>query len=157
MKVLLPIDSPADAQLVIGFVCKYQWPKNTEFKVLHILGTSQTDDAAQTAEAEAFSLLCQMTAKVEQELPLAKVVSEVKSGSPILEILSEATKWEAEMIVMGYRSRDNVNPYAMGSVSNGVAVQAPCSVAIIRPSKNIYKRKADNEAVEPEKRAKHPG
>lgn len=151
MKVLLPIDSPTDAQLVIGFVCKYQWPKDAEFKVLHVLGTSDTDEAAQTAEAEAFSLLCQMTARVERECPKAKVISEVKTGSPILEILSEASKWEADMIVMGYRSRENANPYAMGSVSNGVAVQAPCSVAIIRPSKNVYKRNPGAEAAKAEK------
>jgi nucleotide-binding universal stress UspA family protein len=133
MKILLPIYSMADAPLIVDFVSKYQWPADSSFKVIHVLGKIDTEAEYLEAEADASNLLNDVIARLKLALPLAEMCAEVISGEPTYEIITTASKWKAAMIVLGYRVRTDIQGVLAGSVSKGVAMQAPCSVAIIRP------------------------
>ncbi len=133
MKVLLPVDGMDDAKLIMDFVSKYHWSQQTQFKVLHVIGATNTEDELIAAEEAAGKLLKEICRQVELVLPESEVTSEVRSGSAVYEIVMEAFHWPANMIVMGYRTRDAAKPFLAGSVSSGVSTQASCSVAIIRP------------------------
>lgn len=54
------------------------------------------------------------------------------SGSTGRVICDLARSWEAEVIVMGRRSHSRLGELFLGSVSNYVVHQAPCSVFIVR-------------------------
>ncbi len=132
MKILLPIYGTEDANLIVDFVSHYLWPPGAEFKVIHVLGSSATDQAALQAEDTANNLVSQVVQRLES-LSNAVFTAEICRGGAILEIVTMASKWHADMIVMGYRTIPTMERLISGSVSNGVVMQAPCSVAVIRP------------------------
>lgn len=133
MKVLLPIDGIEDAKLILDFVSKHHWPAGTAFNVLHVIGPCQTDEIARRAELDAAILIKDVSERVEALVSDGRVVTSVRSGSPVYEILDAASTSHISMIIMGYRVSYGMERAVMGSVANGVSIQAPCSVVIIRP------------------------
>jgi nucleotide-binding universal stress UspA family protein len=133
MKILLPVFGMADSQLIFDFVRNYHWPSQTVFKLLHVLGSSETDTAVLEAQKKATELLSEISHKLTVLVPESEVSWEIISGAPTYEIIELSLKWKADMIVMGYRTRSDIQGFMAGSVSKGVVMQAPCSVAIIRP------------------------
>ena len=133
MRILLPVDSADDNKLITDFVVNYKWPENSAFKYLHVLGSMATEDDYLKAEAASQKMLHRFAAHLKRSMPTAQVTCEVSSGDPALEIISTAGQWMADIIVMGYRVRNDVSGFLAGSVSKSVTNQAPCSVATIRP------------------------
>jgi nucleotide-binding universal stress UspA family protein len=133
MKILLPVYSMADAKMIVDFVSNYRWPPTSDFKVMHVIGGMATEEAYLKAEEEAGKLLASVVERLQKALPQAHFESEVLSGDPAYEVVSVAGKWQASMIVMGYRVRTDIQGQLAGSVSKSVTMNAPCSVAIIRP------------------------
>jgi len=151
MKVLLPVDGFDDAKLIMDFVSKYRWPPDTEFRVLHVVGSNDTDAAAAKAQEVAEELVAKIAKEVRALVQETQVSSEVRCGSAVFEIVDEAYHWKANMIVMGYRTRPAVKPYMLGTVSTGVSTQASCSVAIIRPQECESTAYYAGEVLEPAK------
>lgn len=140
MKILLPMDGPDDAELILNFVLKYQWPKEVEFKILHVVGSSKNDAEAKRSEEKGRLLVNQVTKRLQTMVKSAAISQEVRFGAAIYEIVDAAMSWDSQMIVMGYRTRAQAKPFLTGSVANGVASVAPCSVAIIRPEREVIER-----------------
>lgn len=140
MKILLPVDGLDDAKLILDFVSKYRWPSAVQFKLLHVVGSNKAESQARKAENQAHILVEQLAKRLKSKIKSAKITVEVRFGSAIYEIVDAAISWNSQMIVMGYRTRPKIKPFFTGSVANGVATVAPCSVAIIRPEKEIEAR-----------------
>jgi nucleotide-binding universal stress UspA family protein len=66
--------------------------------------------------------------------PLA-ISTEILNGVAKDVIVGEAERWGAELIVMGSHGYRGLKKLWFGSVSQAVALHAPCSVEIVRPSK----------------------
>ncbi len=133
MKILLPVFGLGDSKLIVDFVKNYHWPEQTVFKLVHVLGSSANEAAVLEAQKNATELLSQLSHQLTVIVPDSEVTSEIISGEPTYEIIELSLKWKADMIVMGYRTRSDIQGFLAGSVSKGVVMQAPCSVAIIRP------------------------
>jgi nucleotide-binding universal stress UspA family protein len=82
----------------------------------------------QRKDAEAF------VAQAARTLREAKfsVTTSIEHGNPQSVIVDTAAKWPADLIVMGSHGRRGLERFLMGSVSDGVARHAPCSVLIVR-------------------------
>ncbi|MBX9691290.1 MAG: universal stress protein [Cyanobacteria bacterium] len=126
MKVLLPVCGLDDGNLIIDFVSRYQWPKETQFEVLHVVGGIGTNESAR-------EMVTNISNRLKFLLREAEIRAKVCSGAAIHEITDEALRWQASMIVMGYRIRPTVEPSLARSVSRSVSIQAPCPVVTIRP------------------------
>ena len=61
-----------------------------------------------------------------------EITTETVEGSPKRVILDEAERWDAELIVVGSHGRRGLQRFLLGSVSQAVALHAPCSVEIVR-------------------------
>src|SRR5689334_2155836 len=61
-----------------------------------------------------------------------KVTGEVLSGKPKDAILEHAQNWPADLIVVGSHGRRGFRRLLLGSVSEAVAMNAHCSVAVVR-------------------------
>ncbi|HEX6123959.1 MAG TPA: universal stress protein [Pyrinomonadaceae bacterium] len=59
----------------------------------------------------------------------------VAMGRPAQLIVEEAEKWEADLIVAGSHGHGFWGRLAVGSVSDSILHNAPCSVLIVRPEK----------------------
>jgi nucleotide-binding universal stress UspA family protein len=135
MRILLPVYGTDDTKLIVDFVCNYRWPPHPTFKLVHVVGGSNTDMSVLMSEASAESLILEVVKRLSSLLPAAEVTWEIVTGEAVLEIINMANDWEADMIVMGYRKRNSMHDFVIASVSKAVAMQAPCSVAIISPPK----------------------
>jgi nucleotide-binding universal stress UspA family protein len=62
----------------------------------------------------------------------ANVSVDLREGDPAETILFSASKWPAGLVVMGSRSRGHMTRLFMGSVSQEVALQAPCPVEVVK-------------------------
>ena len=63
------------------------------------------------------------------------------SGNPKEVILEEAKKWNADLIVVGSHGRRGIKRLLLGSVSEAVAMKAPCSVVVVRGSSQRPRKK----------------
>jgi nucleotide-binding universal stress UspA family protein len=60
------------------------------------------------------------------------VTSKVLEGSAADAILDEAERWRADLIVVGSHGYGPVTRRLLGSVSQAVALRAPCSLEVVR-------------------------
>jgi nucleotide-binding universal stress UspA family protein len=87
----------------------------------------------QRKDAEAF------VAEAAQTLREAKfaVTTSVEQGTPQSVIVDMAAKWPADLIVIGSHGRKGLERFLLGSVSEGVARHAACSVMIVRKRPSV--------------------
>jgi nucleotide-binding universal stress UspA family protein len=64
--------------------------------------------------------------------PGLAIRSTVLEGDPETVIIEEADRWKADLVVVGSHGYGPVRCLVLGSVSQGVASHAPCSVEIVR-------------------------
>jgi nucleotide-binding universal stress UspA family protein len=146
MKVLVATDGSEYSLIALKSVASRPWPEGTQFKVLSIpepflppgsrsfpefgleeiqsLNTAALKDAKRHADAGA-ELLHKAGLQASTETPLPY-------DSEAREIVKEAERWQARMVVVGSHGRRGFDRLMLGSVSENVALHAPCSVEVIR-------------------------
>lgn len=72
---------------------------------------------------------------LQAQYPNLEVSSEVSIGEPIAGILAEATRQNADHIVVGTHGRTGVAHLVLGSVAEAVAKKATCTVTIVKKVK----------------------
>jgi nucleotide-binding universal stress UspA family protein len=139
MNILVPIDGSECSEAAIQELIQTRAP-NAQVRVMHVLEpfpviegwvyTPEWDSMMeeQRKDAEEF------VARAAQTLRDAKftVTTSVETGNPKSLILDAAAKWPADLIVIGSHGRKGLDRFLLGSVSEGVARHAPCSVLIVR-------------------------
>jgi nucleotide-binding universal stress UspA family protein len=104
------------------------WPEASEFRVVSVeepwlIKSSKMDPQEAVTTAEQ--------ARTAAGL---KTSGEVLSGNPKEVILEEARRWDADLIVVGSHGRRGFKRFLLGSVSEAVAMNAHCSVVVVRAS-----------------------
>ena len=144
MKVLVATDGSEFSLAALKSVASRPWPEGSEFKVISMpepfmplgefpyfelaevekLNEASLKDAKRYAEAgEALLKKAGLQATTETPLP---------RDSDAKEIVKEAERWSAQMVVLGSHGRRGFDRLTLGSVSEHVALHAPCSVEVIR-------------------------
>jgi nucleotide-binding universal stress UspA family protein len=62
------------------------------------------------------------------------VTTIAKEGDPKADVIDVAAEWRADLIMLGSHGRKGLDRFLVGSVSEAVALHAPCSVQIVRVS-----------------------
>lgn len=144
MKILVATDGSEYSTAALRSVASRPWPKGSKIKVISIpepfmplgqlpyfelkeienLNTSALKDAKRYA-ADGTEILAKAGLQAESETPLP-------IDSDAREIVKEAERWQAQMVVLGSHGRRGFDLMTMGSVSEHVALHAPCSVEVIR-------------------------
>lgn len=140
-RVLLATDGSETSAAAARALAGRPWPEGSEFKVVSVeepwaIKSSRVrhDEQAQEAIGSA-----------EQVLASAglKATGAVLSGNPKEVILEEAQKWAADLIVVGSHGRRGFKRFLLGSVSEAVAMNAHCSVVVVRsPARPSRKARA---------------
>ena len=144
LKVLVATDGSEYSLAALKSVAGRAWPEGSRFKVMSIpepfmplgefpqfelkeieaLNTAATKCAKRYADAGAEILRrAGLEACTETLLP---------RDSDAREIVKEAERWHARMVVLGSHGRRGFDRLTLGSVSEHVALHAPCSVEVIR-------------------------
>jgi nucleotide-binding universal stress UspA family protein len=146
MKILMAIDDSKSSEEATQALIAQAQPKATEVRVLHVIeplpiaysggewGYSvdwQKVTQEQRKQAEA------LVTETADKLRGAgfTVTAAVEEGTAKSVIIDSATKWPADLILVGSHGRKGLDRFLLGSVSAAVARHAPCSVQIVRPAK----------------------
>jgi nucleotide-binding universal stress UspA family protein len=86
---------------------------------------AQSMKRAEEAVASAVEILSKAFPKVEESIS-------VLLDGPKAVIINEAERWDADLIVVGSHGHRGIERFLLGSVSEGVALHANCSVEVIR-------------------------
>ena len=131
-RVLLAIDGSASSLGSAEAFSGRPWPEQSEFKVVNVeepwtMKPTNALPAVNSAEQVLVSAGLNAT-------------TAVLSGNPKEVILAEAKKWHADLIVVGSHGRRGFKRFLLGSVSEAVAMNAHCSVVVVRGSRKTSRK-----------------
>ena len=155
MKLLLAYDGSKCADAAIDDLCEAGLPAEGEAHVISVaevwlpppeaVSGSGEDESSYVEEivrrhrergekilAEASFRAKHAETRVRNALPRWKVTSAATCGSPGWEILSVAEEFEADLIIVGSQGLSALGRFFLGSISQKVLSEAPCSVRIAR-------------------------
>ncbi len=144
--VLLAVDDSECSSAAIEWLSSQSWAREKNIVLLSIfkgLPTAYNSTATvlqasemllrQQAKESLFSeLLEQWSDSLAEDLDKKLVPFAIAEGDPAEIILKAANHWPCEMIVLGSHGRSGLTKMLLGSVSQAVAVSAPCSVLLVR-------------------------
>jgi len=134
-RVVLATDGSKTSTQAARAVAARPWPEGSEFRVISVEEPWTIKSSRVTDEREAQEAV----SSAQQVLASAglKATGAVLSGNTKQAILQEAQNWAAELIVVGSHGRRGFKRFLLGSVSEAIAMNAHCSVVVVRaPRKN---------------------
>lgn len=147
MKILVAVDPSEHAQEAIRFVKSVEWPKASEIYLIHVIemkhasplvpvdGPSSWDSVISQARGklvtQARGFLEHTKKEIVEESALT-VKSLVMEGLPGAEILQAVKDYGIDLVILGTRGLSNVKRFLLGSTSDWVMREAPCSVLLVR-------------------------
>ena len=129
-RVLLATDGSETSNQAARAVAARPWPEGSEFRVISV----EEPWAIKSSRAKNEKGPQEAVSTAEQMLGSAglKATTEVLSGKPKEAILDAAQNWAADLIVVGSHGRRGFKRFLLGSVSEEVAMNAHCSVVVVR-------------------------
>ena len=147
-KILLAVDGSAYAEAAARAIAERPWPARSEVRVLSVVEVVlpamhalfdppfvQSDEVqrlrveavarAQRAVSDAVAILA------PSGLAVSETISVLLDGTKEV-ILQEALDWGADWLFVGSHGRQGAERLLMGSVSEAIAMQASCSVEVVR-------------------------
>lgn len=118
MRVLIPFDGSRGAVMALDLARAIPWPNGSTLRLVRI------DGSAASSLAEPAATLDRQGLTIEHATERGDVPREL--------IVSEATRWGADLVVIGSRGHGPMTTALVGSVARGVAEHAPCPVLIAR-------------------------
>lgn len=93
---------------------------------------------ALAAVEDARVLASRASDQLRISFPNWKVEAFACADSPAWGVLTKASEWKADLVALGSHGRSTLERLFLGSVSQKVAAEAPCSVRIARPGKHPH-------------------
>lgn len=162
-RILLATDGSEFSAAAVKAIAERPWPKSTEVKVISVpefalwLGEFPFFQLAQVEEMNKSALDTARAAVALAKEALRRTGQEVSTDVPVEReapartILQVAKEWNADLIVLGSHGRRGFDRLALGSVSESVAMNAPCSVEVVRTPGRAELHEKRGEAHESER------
>ncbi len=144
MKILVATDGSQFSTAALKSVASRPWPECSEFKVICLpepfmpLGEFPNFELAEIEKLNETSLKYAQRDAESGAALLKKSGLQAMAETPLprdsdaREIVREAERWHAQMVIVGSHGRRGFDRLTLGSVSEHVALHAPCSVEVIR-------------------------
>ncbi|HSB11530.1 MAG TPA: universal stress protein [Blastocatellia bacterium] len=126
---------PSEAEALVISVAErwLPWPSVTVQAGEGSSGTAAVRAPEMTDDIKkAYALASEAKLRLQSYFASWKLEVVVASGSPAREILRVANEWKPDLIVLGCQGRSNIGRFLLGSVSQKVLNEAPCSVRVCR-------------------------
>jgi nucleotide-binding universal stress UspA family protein len=159
-RILMATDGSIFSREALKSIAERPWAEGTEVKVISVpefaiwLGefpyfqpeqvgelNRSALEAAEEAVAEGREILSKTGLLVSTEVTVEREV-------PAKTILDEAKRWKADLIVVGSHGRRGFDRFAMGSVSESLAMNAHCSVEVVRARHGLEAEEKKGEIYE---------
>jgi len=153
-KILLATDGSECSVGAARAIASELWPQGSVFKVLsaeELMVAGNQMEAASLSAIYPASLLEELVTQARERtrsavhtaagiLRQAGLTVDDKGSMPFGEprsaILDTAKDWGADLIVVGSHGKRGLDRFLLGSVSEAVAIHAPCSVRVVRTNQN---------------------
>ena len=144
IRLLLGIDGSPDATAALQTIAARKWPSGTQVRVVGVLdyrswllpaATEISESAlAPVMEEELRSRASETIRQAVRDLKASDISAspEILAGNPGHVLVAEAERWDADCIFVGARGLNALERIFLGSVSTTVAMQAHCSVEVVR-------------------------
>jgi len=146
MKILLATDGSDCSKAAVNAVAERPWPKGSKVKIVSavdvphtpttegwVLPDSYYENVEQATKAQAEAAIQDAGRRLLAEnVSELEIITETISGPARDVILDEASRWNADLIVLGSHGYRGWQRFLLGSVSHAVATHAHCSVEIVR-------------------------
>jgi nucleotide-binding universal stress UspA family protein len=147
MKILLATDGSAHSNAAVEEIANRPFPVGTQVLILSVYENTSfivSESAVMGGLAggyeEAGNIARELTEKavkiaseiIKEKNPALSISTKVIIGLPKEAILKEAESFDADLIVVGSHGQSALSRFMLGSVSQAVALHAPCSVEIVR-------------------------
>jgi len=144
------LDGSTSSSKTVAEVCSRPWPRGSEIEVVTVIhspvpflpdpafslvAAHVEDEKRQTEEAPA--MLKAAVDRLRAASSGVSVTSKILQGDPARAIVDEAERVGADEIFVGSHGHGPIRRGAMGSVSQQVAIHAPCSVHIVRAPRHL--------------------
>jgi nucleotide-binding universal stress UspA family protein len=154
MKILLSIDPTKNSQAIARCWGQFPIPSDTDLYLLQVVevGDNQiavdhsrvwerTFTIARTAWMKEAKAFLEKIRKYFPHIPKSRLNSFTAEGIPGEEILRIITTHRIDLVALGNRGLSGIKRFLLGSTSDRVLREAPCSVAIFR-NKSRYAKKS---------------
>jgi len=140
-RVLIASDGSAPAKAAVATVLGFPWPART--RVQGVTAKQLTPNYQQSAVQAALGRTAQAIAAstrrtLSRRWPEAEV--SIVNTTPVEAVLKEAKRFDADVIVLGWRGHGAVRRFLTGSVSRGVVRGAKCAVLVVRRRQREVRR-----------------
>jgi len=152
MKILVATDGSKDSEAAVHSIARRPWPTRTEIKLVSVVDPAELIIGPLYGLAEQIGRTEEVKKERAQEAISAasrildtaglKSTCEVLKGDTKTRIINEAKAWGADLVVVGAQSWRGIDHMTPGSVSEAVAMRAPCSVEVIAHHAQSYRAKA---------------
>ena len=147
MKILVAVDPSQHAQEAIRFVASVDWPKASVIYLIHVIemkhasplipsdGPSSWDRVISQARGKMVTearRFLEDTKKEMFEQSSFHIQPLIVEGLPGAEILQAVQDNQIDLVILGTRGLSNVKRFLLGSTSDWVMRDAPCSVLLVR-------------------------
>jgi nucleotide-binding universal stress UspA family protein len=151
MKIILtPVDFSAATAHIIQAATDLANAVDGQLVLLHVvqppmvtsdygLAMENVQEILAVSEKAATRQLAHLSSQLADKDLSTKTVQ--ANGVPVATILEQATKLDADYIVMGSHGHTALYDLLVGSTTHGVLMKAPCPVLIVPPSKKKKAKK----------------
>lgn len=141
-RIVFAVDGSRTAEAALATALKFPWPASSRVSAVVARSSSWLPAISEQARA-AFEISFQAAAVMARRAlsgrwPESKVV--LADAPPVDAILAEADRFEASLIVLGWRGHGVFRRLLAGSVSRSVAERAQCPVLIVRKAARTIHR-----------------
>ena len=146
MKVIVAVDGSPGAQHAVKSVAARPWPDGSVFRVISVFDAVLPSNAAGGGIPREFRQRYREGAAAPARAAIARAATALRNaglavddraveGNPARAIVEHAGRWGADLVVLGSRGLTRARRFLIGSVASYVAANAPCSVEIVRRTK----------------------
>ena len=146
MNVLLTVDNSSESKTAVSLLQSIRLPMGSALFLLHVIEPKKWTEGIEgnsmihlrsilsSAKSKEVDKAWHFINKAAENVrkPKLNVTPLVRDGIPGGEILSAIEKHRIDLVVLGTRGRTGLKRFLLGSVSEWVLTEAPCSVLIVR-------------------------
>ena len=143
LEELSRVGLPPELEALVLSVAEVWLPANpdpapSEFPPAPSVAARLAREQALQAVASSHSLATRAAEQLRVFHPKWRIAAEAAADSPGWALVRKAAEWRADLVLVGSHGRGVLERLFLGSVSQKVAAEAPCSVHIARPRRHTH-------------------
>ncbi len=133
MRILIAVDSSPFANDLLDELARRRWPAQTELCLLTIVEPAGGPEPDREYFHQVKIILQDRVNRLIERLPgQLKITGELIVGGAAPSILKEATRWKADLLIIGSHGDTGARRESIGSVAAAIVNDAPCSLEVVK-------------------------